>query len=419
MKLRLGAEGRVMLSELLDRVNLPDVIAREFGLQITHGLNRERGGVICDPRPGHLETHPSFSVYRGRGGRWHWKRHGGSDHDRGDALSFLESIGYSRAQALEELARHVGVTLDAWTPNLNPPPYQTPDPLAEARAVLGRCAPLAAGEVRQLGGLFDTLVPTDAAARDLRHRGLFGWAGLETGRMRRNFTTREGKVLARAGALVLVIRGPDGQPWGVKVRNLGSKEALDAAGLQRYVYRIAGHGAPAWCSPNYGQGEAVLIVEGELNGAAAARAFNGAGLSVDVQGLAGAGGTPYLHGLNGKAVYLYADPDDAGAACLNRMGTLAQAAGAREVRVLAALPEGDFCDHLGRLGSTAFAGVLAHSLGTSAPYHTVLPASGYGPSSTVLPPHQTPRASLVVRDTPEDLSLKKLRQRMRRLGVLL
>ncbi len=56
------------LSELLDRVSLPDVIARECGPQTTHGLNRDRGGVICDPRPGHSETHPSFSVYRGRAG---------------------------------------------------------------------------------------------------------------------------------------------------------------------------------------------------------------------------------------------------------------------------------------------------------------------------------------------------------------
>lgn len=84
MTLRLGAEGRVKLSELLDRVNLPDVIACECGPQTTHGLNRNRSGVICGPRPGHFETHPSFSVYQGRGWRRHWKRHAGDgDHDRG------------------------------------------------------------------------------------------------------------------------------------------------------------------------------------------------------------------------------------------------------------------------------------------------------------------------------------------------
>ncbi len=273
-------------------------------------------------------------------------------------MSFLEAVGYSRAQALEELSRHAGVTLDAWTRNPDRPAYMAPDPLQDARAVLDRCGPLTAGEVRRLGRLFDALISTDAAARDLQRRGLYGWAGLQVGRLRRDFAMREGKVLARAGALVLLIRGPDGQPWGVKVRNLGEKAGLDAAGLLRYVYRIAGHGAPAWCSPGYGQGEAVLIVEGELNGEAAALASDDAGLSVDVQGLAGAGGTPYLHGLHGKAVYLYADSDPAGVACPDRLGMLARAAGAREVRVLAPLPEGDFCEPLGKLGAATFGAQL-------------------------------------------------------------
>lgn len=148
------------LSELLDRVNLPDVIARECDSQTTHGLNRKRGGVICDPSPGHSERKPGFSVYRGRGGRWHWKRHGGGDHDRGDALSFLEAIGYSRGQALEELARDVGVTLDTLTPNLSRPAYQTPDPLAAARAVRYHFGSLTAGELRRLSGLSDALIPS-------------------------------------------------------------------------------------------------------------------------------------------------------------------------------------------------------------------------------------------------------------------
>lgn len=62
------------LAELLDLINLPDLIAQTCGEDAAHGLSRERGGVIRDPRPGHSETRPSFSVFM-YAGRWGWKRH--------------------------------------------------------------------------------------------------------------------------------------------------------------------------------------------------------------------------------------------------------------------------------------------------------------------------------------------------------
>lgn len=346
------------LGELLDAVNLPDVIAQECGPDAVRGLHRERGGVIRDPRPAHRETHPSFSVYRDGKGRWRWKRHGGGDADRGDALAFLEAIGYRPEHAREELARHAGVSLDTWKPSHERPAYQAPDPLREARAVLDRCAPLDKEELSRAYGLLSPIARQSRAGHDLQRRGLSGWKGLQVGTLRRDFSTREGRMLAHAGALAFFLRGPDGQPWGLKVRNLGTADSLRAAGLDRYVYRIARHGAPAWCSPSYGQGDGVLIVEGELNGAAAARALSVSGQRLDVQGLAGAGGVPFLHGLHGQPVSLYADPDAAGAACLERVGKVAQAAGAREVRVLSPLHDGDFSDLCGKLGAATFAGVL-------------------------------------------------------------
>ena len=108
----------------------------------------------------------------------------------------------------------------------------------------------------------------------------------------------------------------------------------------------------------------MLITEGELNGAAASRALLASGLALDVQGLAGAGGVPYLEGMAGRVIYLYADPDAAGAACLERVGRIAQAAGAAEVRVLAPLEEGDFCEELGRLGAATFGEQLQERLNT-------------------------------------------------------
>ena len=70
------------LSELLEHINLPDLIMRECGANAAHGLNWERGGVIRDPRPGHTEMRPSFSVFLYQG-RWGWKRHDGSDGQKG------------------------------------------------------------------------------------------------------------------------------------------------------------------------------------------------------------------------------------------------------------------------------------------------------------------------------------------------
>ena len=337
------------LSALLDLINLPALINLKCGEDAAHGLSRERGGVIRDPRPGYTETRPSFSVYL-HAGRWRWKRHDGSDTQQGSAYDFLLSLGDSEARAREQLERLAGVASSWAFPSLPRVVHTPPDPLEQARGALSRCAPLKPDELEKVTRLLSPLTEQDQAAQDLLARGLLGWKGLQVGTLRRTFQTREGKVLARAGALGFLLNGPDGQAWGLKT-NLGSAAELAAAGVDRYVYRIAGHGAPAWCSPSYGQGSVLLITEGELNGAAASRALSAAGLTLDVQGLAGAGGVPHLGGMAGRVVYLYADADPAGAACLERVGRIAQAAGAAEVRVLPASTDGDFCDLLGRLGA--------------------------------------------------------------------
>ena len=338
-------------------------ITRECGADAAHGLSRERGGVIRDPRPGHTETRPSFSVFLYQG-RWGWKRHDGSDAQKGDAYGFLLSLDYSGTQAREELERLAGVPSSGWQPSGRSPFLNTPDSLEQARGALSRCAPLTPDELEKATRFLSPLVEQDRAAQDLQARGLLGWEGLQVGKLRASFQTREGHKLARTGALAFLLTGPDGRAWGLKVRNLGSSADLEAAELDRYVYRLARHGAPAWCSPGYGQGSALLITEGELNGAAASRALSATGLALDVQGLAGAGGVPHPEGMAGRVVYLYADPDPAGMACLERLGRIAQAAGAVEVRVLAPLKEGDFCEELGRLGAAVFGEQLQDRLNT-------------------------------------------------------
>lgn len=378
--------------DLLEHVNLPDLISTLAGGDAVRGLTHERGGVICDPRPGCSERTPSFSVYR-QGAVWLWKRHGG-DEASGSAFDLLLAFGYSEGAAWDELARWSGLPLPArgvGHPVFTPAPR---DPLQDARSILDRMSPFTPEEVRRARDLLAPLREGDGPSCELLARGLLGWPGLQVGKLRRSYVTPDGRQLGHVGALAFLVIGPDGLPWALKVRNTGSGELLSTIGLCRYVYRIGGHGAPAWCSPHYGSGGAVLLVEGELNGAAAACALEAVGARVDVQGLAGAGGTPFLDGLAGRRVYLYADPDRPGRECVERLARVATAAGAAAVHVLRPLEEGDFCEVSGERGAAGLGFLILDLMDGSTIHHTVSPSGAS--AGSVAPHHQTPRAGVVV-----------------------
>jgi hypothetical protein len=129
-------------------------------------------------------------------------------------------------------------------------------------------------------------------------------------RLRKDFGPRD-ELFARAGALVLLVIGPDGRPWAAKVRNLDPLEQEEKT-VPRYCYLIGGHGTPAWCSPNYGTGSSVLICEGELNAIAAHMVLQNSGSSIELQGIAGSNSWPHLNGLECRNVLIYADADSAG-----------------------------------------------------------------------------------------------------------
>ncbi len=223
------------------------------------------------------------------------------------------------------------------------PALPRPSPYQKAQEKAAQWTPLSLAERADLAGLLAPLGDHSAATQELRRRGLWPSVALTAFMLTRPFGR-----LARAGALVFEVRGPDADALAYKLRNPGGEEELKVAGLQRYAYLTKGHGTPAWCSPAYGSGDALLIVEGEPNAAAGWTAARQAGLRLDVQGLAGAGGMPHLRGIEGRTVYLYADDDDAGHKCLERVAHIAQEAGACEVRVLPFLSGGlDFCDLLG------------------------------------------------------------------------
>jgi hypothetical protein len=362
----------------LAEVNLVQLIVALVGPEVTHVLSPERGGVIRDIRPGHQESQPSFSVFRRSDGLWRWKRHGG-DEAGGSAYDLLLAFGYAPRNAWRRLEECCGRPVSSSFGRWSATPSQ---PVQVARPAPAMCTPLSAAERQRLPRLLAPIATGSPAHQELTRRGLADWAGLTAGQLRAHHLGSGNRLLALAGALALIIRGPDGQPWGLKVRNPGRAEVLAQQGLNRYVYRISRHGAPAWCSPGYGTHPEVLIVEGELNGAAAARALTAAGRPCDVQGLAGAGGMPHLTGLAGRLVYLYADPDAAGAAGLERLHRLAQKAGADEVRMLAPLPSGDFCDQLGALGLTTFSSLLVQLLDT-APLFSLAKAAAPPPVTPV------------------------------------
>ena len=215
-----------------------------------------------------------------------------------------------------------------------------------------------------------TLAPLSGDAEaDLKRRGLLG-GPVKAFTLARDVSSR-GEVKAKRGALVFEVTGPDGTAWAVKVRNLGNEEELKAAGLNRYHYLTAGHGAPAWCSPGYGQGAALLLMEGELNAAAAHVGFEASGHGAfDVQGTGGGSGWPHAEGLGRyEAVYVYGDGDTAGQKGRDRLAAFAFESQAPRVYLLAALPgRRDFCDVLGESGPEALGELLAGMLKTAEPY---------------------------------------------------
>ncbi|PYE55484.1 hypothetical protein [Deinococcus yavapaiensis] len=349
------------IRDAVEQISLPDLIEDVCGPQLASGWSVERGGVIRDPRPGHEERHPSFSVFRSKHGCWRWKRFGGDDAG-GDAYDFLLQCGYSPAEARRELETRANLP-GASTPlqRIVKPPSIHALPTGG-----GNFSPLSEDERHRLTRLVSPLDENDPGARELARRGLWGESALDAGKLTRPFRTRAGKVLAHRGALALTVGGPDGRPWGLKVRNAGTAEELRTRSLERYVYRLKGHGSPAWCSPRYGQGSALLLVEGELNAVAAHRALRAAA-QFDVQGLAGASAWPHVSGLASRVVYLYTDDDRAGRDAQERLARLAYQEGASDVRSLPFLPVGrDFCDLLGKDGVSVLRAWLLEAIDASA-----------------------------------------------------
>lgn len=215
------------LSQLIEWVNLVDLLNTHCPTPETARLNRDRGGLIRDPRPGCEEQKTSFSVSRS-GPVWLWHRFGRAD-DRGreaggNAYHLLIGLGFEPREVVEELERFVGGAR-ACRPMTQaierrviakPVADQTLEVLERAQTNLEQHRPIDALTVQGITlGLAQTC-------------GL-GW---ET-----------------YGSILIPIAGPDGRLLNIKQRQAkGSSNG-------RYRYLNAGSGAPAWCNALRGRTE--------------------------------------------------------------------------------------------------------------------------------------------------------------------
>ncbi|WP_019586893.1 hypothetical protein [Deinococcus apachensis] len=355
------------------------------------------GGVLCDFRPGLEERDPSLSVSVGTQGTV-FKRFGG-DGFEGGALDFVAlALNVSKGEAARLLIERAGLV-------------DTPGEGKKGWGNLGGAAPSPAkkegGKARRVdpARVREKLAAQGPLTPDALAHALRGWVRIEAGEdspehaelARRGLSPALASGVLRAwrfagkyggteggpqkivrlpgyvlpGAVAFEVRGPDGQPWAVKVRNPGTKVELEAAGATRYAYLTKGGHSPAWCAPSYLEDptRVALIVEGELNAAAVCVMLEatGQGDAYRVQGVASASAWPHLHGLEaGRAAYIYADPDPEGDAAREAWAKVCANAGAQVRQVGAAfsyldpatehpswIQGGDACDALAAVGRFA------------------------------------------------------------------
>jgi hypothetical protein len=346
------------LDRAIQQINLPDLLNEFCPTLETARLSRERGGLIRDPRPGREERHPSFSVNR-KDGCWLYHRFG--TNEGGNAFTLLVNLGWSRSEATRELIRRAGLSESNQGQHSRSRKPKS-NVLEHCRAANVTHHPLEMPELERLQRLCEPILAHDPIHDVLAKRGLCNLPVevLPMQRLRKDFGPRD-RLLARVGALVLLVIGPDGRPWAAKVRNLDPLER-DGQTVPRYCYLIGGHGTPAWCSPNYGTGSSVLICEGELNAVAAHMALRHSGSSFDFQGIAGSNSWPHLNGLEGRNVLIYADADSAGQGAVTRWTELARASHVRSIRVVDAFDGLDFCNLAAKYGLETFGAWLELAL---------------------------------------------------------
>lgn len=193
--------------------------------------------------------------------------------------------------------------------------------------------------------------PVSAEVLAAHHRQADKLSHIPAAMAGRGFTLEDLRVLSFAASgedAIFPVTGPNGSVLALKLRFARPQ------GGQRYRYVTPGHGTPAWCSPDLLEHDTVLLVEGELNGMACWLAAP----HLAVMGIAGIGGAPHLHALEGRKVYVYADGDDPCRRACALWTAQALDAGASSVYAVAPW-HADACEIAGYEGREALAGLLS------------------------------------------------------------
>ena len=276
------------------------------------GHHVSRDDKVRCPAPSHEDRNPSAHLFDGSdGGHLHCFSCG----FHVDAFSYLvEHRGMSKRQAME--------LLEPSGPRAPRPARVRPAPRERVTECSSTALPAHVVKAHQRRAERLQRVPAALAGR-----------GFELDDLRRLVVAAEGE---RA---IIPITGTEGQVLRLKLRRSPNEHGA------RYSYLdTQGDGTPAWCSPAWGSADIVLVIEGELNGAAAWCARP----DLDVVGVAGTSGSLPLSRLAGRSVVLYADGDQVGDQARNRW---AKALHARRCQV-SMLPawDRDACDVAGQLG---------------------------------------------------------------------
>lgn len=355
---------------LLHPANRPRALCEWLAAQVNPGADlrglEDGGGAFCDFRPGFEERNPSLSANVGANGAV-FKRFGGDGFEGGAVAFVVAVLNVSQGEAARLLIERAGIVDTPKSGNSSAIVRPAPR-VGRALEKLAKLSPLEDGEAaRRLKG-WERLEAdsTGPEAAELARRGLTAALGGLLSAYR--FAGKVGKPGGPAkvyrlpshilpGAVAFGVRGPDGKPWAVKVRNPGEKAELEAAKASRYAYIGKGQGTPAWCSPGELNAPAHVFTEGELNGAAVALALEvaGQGEAVGVQGVASAEALPHVaHVRAGAQVYLYADPDGSGHKARGVWARVLVSVGARVYQLPADLfGGGDACEALAGVGPEA------------------------------------------------------------------
>lgn len=259
---------------------------------------------------------------------------------RGDVITWLERIyDLNTRAAIQELKTRTGVSLDAMPPKWT---LTRPDPLPVDKPC--KAVPVSEGA---LSAHRRRAARLDRVPEAVRGRG-FDLSDL-----------RQLEFADENGTAVFPIYDPGGVVVGIKLRLWGSSKV-------RYYNLKREHEGPAWCSPNFGEHDTVLVVEGELNGMACWLART----SIAVMGAAGTGCDLHLSALKSKTVFVYSDADEAGERARQRWAEQAYRTGAGRVFVLEPW-HSDACDIAGGEGRAVLAELLTRSLETASTFDAV------------------------------------------------